>query len=106
MPIPTVFVSGPYRSDSPNGVHDNIEAARKVAVKYWQLGYAVLCPHTNSAYMDGAVSDIAFLDGTLVLASLCDALVMMPGWYRSEGAKAEHEQAMATGQTILYEEET
>lgn len=101
----TIFISGAYRGDTISEVHDNIERARQVAERYWRDGYAVLCPHTNSGYMDGVVSDQRFLAGTLELAARCDAIAMMPGWYRSEGARAEHEQAMQRGQKIIYEQE-
>lgn len=107
-----VYISGPYRaynkdgSYSVNGIHDNIERARRVAGKYWGKGYAVICPHMNTAYMDTEPERAAvFLDGDLEMVRLCDAIVMMDGWEKSEGAKRELEEAEANALEVIYDHE-
>lgn len=90
-----IFVAGPYRDPrGPFYIHANIEAARVVAAEWWQRGWAVLCPHMNTAMMDGLMPDQAFLDGALEMLKRCDAIVLMPNWSESEGALAE--EALAT----------
>ena len=100
------FISGPYRADTVNGIHDNIEAARTVANKYRHMGYAVICPHMNSAYCDNG-DDQMFLDECFALIDLLrsgvDCIVMAPGWMESVGAVAEHSRAMVNGLMIKYE---
>lgn len=95
-----VYIAGPYRSKTVNGIHDNIEIARKEATKYWVRGYVVICPPMNSAYMDGICDDNIFLEGYLELLRRSDIVVMLPGWETSEGAKAEHELAIELSKTI------
>lgn len=97
------FISGPYRADTPAGVRANIERARSVAEAYWRKGYAVICPHANSAFMDGIVPDQAFLDGDIEMLRRCDVVVMMEKWTFSDGARAEHDIAMGLGIEIIYE---
>jgi hypothetical protein len=92
-----VYVSGPYRAETINGVFENVYRARKHALYLWNLGYSVLCPHTNTAFMDGSLDDEAWLEGDLVMLARCDLIYMVPGWESSEGAKVELDRARESG---------
>lgn len=92
-----VYVAGAYRSPTENGVLMNILAAREAAVRLWQAGFAVICPHMNSAFMGGTVPDTAFLEGDLTILRRCDAVYMLPGWAKSTGACGEHDDAVNHG---------
>jgi hypothetical protein len=94
-----VFVSGPYRGD----VSGNIERAKQVAIRLWKLGYAVVCPHLNTAHFDGICPDETWLKGDLEIMSRCDAVYMMAGWDTSTGATAERQEAINQGKIIIYE---
>lgn len=93
-----VFVSGPYRGD----VSGNIERAKQVAIRLWKLGYAVVCPHLNTAHFDGICPDETWLKGDLEIMSRCDAVYMMAGWDTSAGAKAERAAAIEHNKIIMY----
>lgn len=97
------FISGPYRAETIHGIVQNIRAAEAVAIKYWHLGYAVICPHKNSSLLDGIACDSVWLEGDLEILSRCDVVVMLPGWEESEGAKKEHYEAKRLGLEIIYE---
>jgi len=98
-----VYIAGPYRSkDGPNGIYENIQRARTEAIKWWRQGYAVICPHMNTALMDGACADEVWLDGDLELIRRCDIVVMLPRWKESEGATAEHNEARLHAKEIIY----
>lgn len=86
-----LYTAGPYRASSPWGVHLNIENAKIAARELWLKGHAVICPHANSAFMDGAAgeTDHLFLNGDLALLARCDGIVMLPGWETSAGAMSE-----------------
>jgi len=100
------YIAGPYRSkDGPNGILNNIYRARQIALKYWKLGYAVICPHMNTAFMDGAEADQIWLDGDLEILRRCDVVVMTPGWRESQGAVREFFEAKIWGIKIIYEDE-
>ena len=97
------FISGPYRAKTEWGVLNNIRAAEKVALKYWKKGYVVICPHKNTALMGGVLPDEVWLKGDLEILRRCDVVVMMEGWKKSEGARAEHEEALIKFMEIIYE---
>ena len=44
-------MAGPYRADTIYGVAQNIQKARDVALRLWKLGYAAICPHSNTAFL-------------------------------------------------------
>jgi len=100
-----VYIAGPYRAKTIHETVENIRRAEAVAIKYWKEGYAVICPHLNTALLDGAIPDRKILKGDLVILSRCDIVVMMKGWEKSQGARAEHDYAQELGITIYYEHE-
>jgi hypothetical protein len=55
------------------------------------MGYAVICPHKNTAFFGGAMglADKVWLDGDLEMIRRSDLLVGVAGWEKSEGSKAE-----------------
>ena len=98
-----VYIAGPYRADTISGVVANIRRAEEVAAHYWRQGYAVICPHKNTALMDGAVSDEVILEGCLEMLRRCDVVVMLESsWERSAGSVAEYTEAERLGKKIIY----
>lgn len=101
--MPLAYVSGPYRH--PKGtafVERNIRAAEGVAQDLWQLGFAVICPHTNTKHFDGLAEPEVWLAGDLVMVEKCDVLVMIPGWQYSQGAYLEWEHHVKRGGAVFY----
>jgi len=98
-----VYVAGPYRAKTPRGIVENIRKAEAVAIKYWKRGYAVICPHLNTALLDGVAPDEVWLKGDLEMLGRCDIIVMMRGWENSKGATAEHNYAKEMGIQVIYD---
>jgi len=94
----TIYLAGPY---SPRGwpwwlkwfgKRWNIRRARKVAIRLWQEGYVVLCPHLNTAHFpEGTVDYVA---GDLLFVEACTEVWLLPGWWWSIGACAEFDRAV------------
>lgn len=80
------FVIGPYRSDTHYGIKKNIQRADNLAAKLWALGYAVHCPHTNTAFYSGIVREENFLEGGREILKRCDLAVAVDGWENSQGS--------------------
>lgn len=100
-----IYVAGAYRGGSMNKTFQNIMKARDVAQRLWYQGWAVICPHTNSFFMDESNegSPEIFLPGDLEILSRCDAIYMLKGWRDSEGATGELDLAQKLGLDIYYE---
>lgn len=97
-----LYTAGPYRAPSIWGIHLNIESAKISARELWLKGHAVICPHANSAFMDGPDTDHLFLGGDLQLLAHCDGIVMLPGWESSKGATAELAFARDHGLKVYF----
>lgn len=109
-----VYVSGPYRARTIFGVFLNIWKARRVAMELWKRGYAVICPHMNTAFFpQGAAfagkeeeNHINYVRGDIAMINRMipryDVIAMLPGWENSEGAIEEFQVAMKRGLLVIY----
>jgi nucleoside 2-deoxyribosyltransferase len=95
--IEVVYTAGPYRAKTASGIVANIRRAEAIAVELWRMGYAAVCPHLNTALMDGLAPDHVWLNGDLKIMERCDAVVLIEGWENSQGTLAEIEHAKARG---------
>ncbi len=104
MSIPLIYVAGPYRAATREGVELNIQSAKAVAREMIIKGWYPVTPHMNTAHMEHIVDadDKFYLDGTLELMSKCAAVVLCAGWQRSEGTLAEIQEAKNIGLPIFY----
>ena len=98
-----VYIAGPYRGANAWAIEQNIRRAEELALAVWRAGMAALCPHTNTRFFQGAAEDHVWLDGDLELLTRCDAVLMVPGWERSQGAMAERARAIA-GDIPVFED--
>jgi len=123
----TVYLAGPMRG-LPNF---NFQAFEDAAHDLADMGYKVISPHqfdldTHRVVAEFHIEDPPQADGesrrvfdkvelspdfdidaTLkddldLIESLCDAIVLLPGWSNSEGANMELTKAEALGYPVLY----
>ena len=52
-----IYVSGAYRAPTEYEVGLNIRRAEEAAIRLWMDGWAVICPHKNTARLGGVVPD-------------------------------------------------
>jgi len=99
-----IYISGCYNAKTINGIYENIQKARDEAIKWWKKGqFAVICPHLNTAFMDGACETSTWIEGDLELLKRSDIIIMLKGWELSEGANKEFEEALNLGKEIIYQ---
>ena len=97
-----IYTAGPYRATREWGITQNIRKAETIALALWKKGWTVICPHKNTAYFGGSLSDETWLEGDLEIIDRCDAMFMVPGWEKSEGSQIEHQRAIEIGMPIYY----
>jgi len=98
-----IYIAGAYRNGSEWGLVENIRHAEREAIKLWQNGYAVICPHKNTAHFGGLCPDGVWLDGDIEILKRCDVIYMLSNWQSSVGAKRELEVAIENGLEVRYE---
>lgn len=84
-----VYIAGPFRAANAWEIEQNIRKAEEAALALWRSGYAVICPHANTRFFQGAAPDDVWLEGDLEILRRCDVICALPGWENSVGAVAE-----------------
>ena len=100
-----IYLAGPYKAPTPEGVDHHIDVAREVAIALWEQGHGVFCPHLNTAHFEllaPGVPDHRYLDFYLSQVRHYAAVVMLPGWHESAGAQRERQEARAWG-LVVYD---
>jgi len=100
-----VYIAGPYRGKTISDVIQNIRNAEKIAIKYWKMGYAVICPHKNTALFDGLCEDKVWMGGDIEILKRCDIIVLLSTWKNSTGTIAEYEESKKNNIEIIFDEE-
>jgi hypothetical protein len=98
-----VYLAGPYRAPTKDGIQDNIDRAAVKAQWLWSLGYYVICPHLNSPHFTGP--DSLFLDGYIEIMKRCDAVYVLADSESSHGTQAEIATAISIGLPVYIEGE-
>ena len=83
------YVAGPIRSKWRIKRWINILRARKVAIELWNAGFAVICPHLNSATLRHRVNEEQIVKADLLLVERSDFMVLVKGWRTSRGVEGE-----------------
>jgi len=103
-----IYVAGKYTGKSEWEIYNNIHHARLVAHRLWGEGWAVICPHANTAFFGGPethdIDRMKWLNGDLEILSRCDAIYMLLGWECSLGAKQEYAVARKLGKKVYFED--
>ena len=99
-----MYVSGPFgHDDKIHGVQRNIIVASEVSLRLWANGWAVICPHKNTAdFQHTRIPWDTWMAGDLEFVRRSDAVMMLPGWELSPGAKLERNEALARGIPVYY----
>jgi hypothetical protein len=98
-----LYIAGKYRAKTAWELEQNIRLAELRALHWARQGYAVICPHKNTAHMDGSLPDEYWLAATMEMMRRCDVVVMIPNWHESAGALKEHAEALRLGMRVIYE---
>ena len=84
-----IYIAGPFRAVTVWAMEQNIRVAESLALAAWKTGFAVICPHANTRFFQGEMPDQTWLDGDKEMVKRCDAVLLVEGWDRSEGARDE-----------------
>lgn len=100
--IKVVYIAGKYRGETPVEVQKNIKHADSFGMSVCAVGAMPLVPHKNTEHYEGLQNDQWFLEGTMELLRRCDAILLIPGWENSVGARGEKAEAERLGLPVFY----
>jgi hypothetical protein len=89
-----VYVAGPYSADNVITVLDNIREGQRMATRVLLAGYAPFCPfidfHFSLMLREGEKLDVNdYYEYSNAWLEVSDAMLVLPGYERSKGTKAE-----------------
>lgn len=88
-----VYIAGPFRASSAWLIEQNVRRAEQAAFDVASLGAMPMCPHTNTRFFHGTLSEQFWIDGTKALLLRCDAVYLVEGWECSIGSLGERDEA-------------
>jgi len=106
-----IYIAGPYSAyrnaqGTILSVDYNIGVAEALGAELYRKGHTPFIPHTMTARFERTYPDIpkqVYLETDLEWLELCDAVLLLPGWEKSEGAKIELERAKELGLKVYYD---
>jgi len=101
-----VFICGPFRGKTAWDVEQNVRRAERVAWLVAREGAMPLCPHANTRFFNGTLTDEFWLAGTMALMCLCHAVVLVPGWQQSAGSRGEYAEAIDREMPVFVARDT
>ena len=101
-----VYVAGPYIAAGFMGIEENIRKAEAAAIRLWNAGFGVFCPHLNTAHFEvkAEAGEQQYRDFDLRMLSACDAVFVLCGYQYSEGTCAKINEAKRLGIPVYHEE--
>ena len=98
---PLLYICGPYTGRDSQETSDNISVARAHAVAAARKGWMPFTPHLNTAHFEEDCPEISnddWIEGDLAILRLLPranaAVLMLPGWELSAGARLERDWAI------------
>lgn len=96
-----IYLAGPYTAKTKEQVELNCLTAQFEARVVFSKGHTPIVPHTNFVFADP--NDWrGVMNACLDLIHRVDAVLMLPNWETSLGARCERYAAYATGRTVYY----
>lgn len=77
----------------------------KAQMKLYKKGYSVINPALVAQALPETLEHEDYMHLDFALLDLCDCIYMLKGWEQSAGANREYGYALATGKTIIFEQE-
>lgn len=106
---PLVYIAGKFAGATPEEHQANVDLAAAYRCLVARAGCYPVCPHTNTRDMGGTTGTSAdpkeqefWYDASCELLRRCDAVLMIPGWQDSRGAKRELSAAKSWGIPVLH----
>jgi len=100
-----VYVAGPYNSKTIFGKIYNILRARYWAKKIWRLGFAVICPHSNTAFFDywRPIPESQIMTACVDMINRVDVVYVIPQSDKSRGVRAEINAAREINRRVILD---
>lgn len=101
-PSPLIFCACKYTEPATYKIQRNIWTASLYSQEVALVGGVPLCPALIGANFEGLQDYLWWSEAYLTLLRRCDAVFMVPGYERSNGATKEEVEALRLGMPVFY----
>lgn len=91
-----VYISGPI-----TGTDDYMERFAKAEEYLQSVGFTVINPAKVNSNLPADTTWKQYMEMSIVMLKMCDAIYMLDGWKNSCGANIEYIEAVMSGKQIL-----
>jgi len=101
--VELVYIAGPYWHELPARRQVHVESAKLHALLVAELGLVPVTPHLNTARFEtlSGLPESFFLQADEKILLRCDAVLLLPGSYKSNGTQTEIRLAKSRGIPIF-----
>lgn len=99
-----IYLAGPITASGDRTIKDNVDSAVAIYLQLMAVGVNSFCPHLSALVPESF--DIHYerwMEYDFFIIQKCDAVLMLPHWETSSGAKREHELAQNLRKRIFYD---
>lgn len=102
-----IYIAGPYSGDSrPETIERNIREAEQYALALSDRQIGFFCSHAHTEHFTTSKGSKApeqfYYDMGMEFLQRCEAVLAIPGWEASKGAREEVEWAKAHHMQVFY----
>jgi len=100
-----IFISGALTTGGDGSkayIEKNIRKAEEYTITLAKEGVGFFCPHTHTSNHHGVTEESFYHELDFRFLEKSDAIMLVPGWEKSKGAKAEVVWAQKNGMKIFY----
>ena len=94
-----IYISGPI-----TGTGDYMARFTKAEEDLRFDGFEPINPARVNSALPSSTTYRQYMDMSMLMLSMCDAIYMLNGWEQSKGAREEFAEAVKSGKEIYFEE--
>ena len=94
-----IYISGPI-----TGTTDYMERFEQAEKLLKRLGYEVMNPAKVNSNMPEGTTHEEYMKMSYAMLSMCELMMLLPGWENSKGCRMEIEHAIKQGISITFAE--
>lgn len=92
-----IYIAGKLNDKTGHAIEQNIRVAEDLSLEVAETGNIPVCPHTQSRFLMGTLTELYWIEATKKIMLACEAVVLCYNWESSPGTIGEIVKAKQVG---------